>query len=59
MRPFELACGLELIEGVAYLAAGGLHESGDVHVADAGLEQECEVDGGAGDLIADQVEGEE
>ncbi len=58
MRPWSSPCGLELVERVAYLAAGGLHESGDVHVADAGLDQEGEIDGGAGNLIADEVEGE-
>ena len=44
--------------GFADLAAGGLHELGDVDVADAGADQEGEVDGGPGDLVADEVEGE-
>jgi len=52
------AGGLEVVQGVAHLAAGGLHEVGDVDVADAGLEQEGEIDGVAGNLVAHEVEGE-
>ena len=52
------AGGLEVVERVAHLAAGGLHEVGDVDVADAGLEQEGDIDGVAGNLVAHQVEGE-
>ena len=50
--------GLELVERVADFAAGGLHEAGDVDVADAGLDHEGEIDGGAGDFVADEVEDE-
>ena len=46
---------LELVEGVADFAAGGFHELGDMHVADAGLDQEGEIDGVAGDLVANKV----
>jgi hypothetical protein len=55
---FEFTGGLELVEGVAYLAAGGLHKVGDVDVADAGLELEGQIDGVAWNLVADQVEDE-
>ena len=48
----------EVVERVAYFAAGGLHEAGDVDVADAGTDQEGEIDGGMGNLVADEVEDE-
>ena len=49
---------VELVERVADLAAGGLDEAGDVDVADAGADHEGEIDGGVGDVVADEVEGE-
>ena len=46
----------ELVEGFADFVAGGLDEAGDVDVADAGADQEGEIDRGAGDFVADEIE---
>ncbi len=47
------------IDGVADFVAGSFDEAGDADVADAGTNVEGEVDGGAGDVVADEIEGEE
>ena len=46
----------EVIERVADFAAGGFDETGDVDVADAGPDQEGQIDRRTRDLIADQIE---
>ena len=46
----------KLVERIADFAAGGLDEAGDVDVADAGPDQESEIDRGARNLVADEVE---
>jgi hypothetical protein len=45
----------EAVERIAYFAAGGLNEAGDVDVADAGTDQEGEIDRWAGNLVADEI----
>ena len=46
----------ELVESVAHLAAGRLHEVGHVDIADARLDREGEIDRRPRDLIANQIE---
>ena len=48
----------EVVERVADFVAGGLDKAGDVDVADAGTDQEGEIDGGTRNLVADEVEDE-
>ena len=46
----------EAVDGVFHLLAGGFLELGEMDVADAGTNLIFEIDGGVGNLVADQVE---
>ena len=52
-QPFQIA---ELVERIGDFVLGGLLEAGNVDVANAGLDQECEVDAVARNLVAHQTE---
>ena len=46
----------EAVDGLVHLLAGGLLELGQMDVADAGTNLIFEIDGGVGNLVANQVE---
>ena len=52
-QAFEVA---EAVDGVFHLLAGGFLELREMDVADAGTDLIFEIDGGVGNLVADEVE---